>query len=172
MEWKCKHYWMRQVKMLDDSILTRREKRLGRPSGMHKQTREAVVQEDKWKHLTASFMIASVSSVPYQITGKNEYMLGAVGIALLAGLAKEYHDATVPGWHGVGLEGCRCRPRRYRDIGWTAISRQGDAMTVRVNMSRNAGLEEFFRSLALKVLASLTATLVIWAMKMILNFVG
>jgi hypothetical protein len=39
-------------------------------------------------------------------------------------------------------------------------------------MSRNAGLEEFFRSLALKVLASLTATLVIWAMKMILNFVG
>lgn len=43
---------------------------------------------------------------------------------------------------------------------------------VRVSMSRNASLEEFFKSLLLKVLASLTATFVIWAMKMILSFVG
>jgi len=67
------------------------------------------MQEDKWKHITASFMIASVSSVPYQITGKDEYMLGAIGIAMLAGLAKEYHDATVPGgtgwdWNDIGAD--------------------------------------------------------------------
>ena len=43
---------------------------------------------------------------------------------------------------------------------------------VRLEMSRKAGMQDFFKSLLLKVLASLTATFVIWAMKMILSFVG
>lgn len=42
---------------------------------------------------------------------------------------------------------------------------------VRVSMSRNASLEEFFRSLAIKVVSSLCATLVVFVIKTIMSFI-
>lgn len=41
---------------------------------------------------------------------------------------------------------------------------------VEVDLVRN-GLQDFFRSLLLKVLASLTATFVIWLMRLFINIV-
>lgn len=43
---------------------------------------------------------------------------------------------------------------------------------VRVSMVSKNNLSDFFKTLLLKVLASLTATLVIWLMKMFVSVIG